>query len=103
MVRPVVLERATTVAWLDYSRARVMPRVIRRSVSRAVTRRELWNGNRENPREWVRAEHPIRYSWANHARKRADYEARFLGPEYAHLEVLRFRTPREATAWLHKI
>src|SRR5207249_5085245 len=52
-VRDLVLARATTVAWLDYSRARIMTQVIRRSVSRAITRRELWNGNREDPRGWV--------------------------------------------------
>ena len=32
VVRPIVLERATTVAWLDYSRPRCMQQVIRRSV-----------------------------------------------------------------------
>jgi hypothetical protein len=51
-------------------------------------------------REWLSADHPIRYSWEQHHRKRADYEARFNGSEYAHLEVVRFRTPRAAQSWL---
>ena len=38
VVRPIVLERATTVVWLDYSRPRVMQQVIRRSVERASRR-----------------------------------------------------------------
>jgi len=103
VVRPIVLERATTVVWLDYSRPRVMQQVVRRSLSRAITRRELWNGNREDPRDWVKADHPIRWAWTHHARKRVEYETRFRDPQYARLDVLRFRTPREAHAWLREI
>jgi len=100
VVRPIVLERATTVAWLDYSRPWVMQQVIRRSIGRAVTRRELWNGNRERVREWIRADHPIRWAWAQHARKRVEYQTRLREPQYQHIELLRFRTPRAARVWL---
>ena len=103
VVRPIVLERATTVVWLDYSRPRVMQQVIRRSLARGVTRRELWNGNREHPRDWVRADHPIRWSWSHHERKRREYEARFELPEYAHLDVRRFCVPDDARAWLDSL
>ena len=72
-VRPIVLGRATTVVWLDYSRPRVMQQVIRRSVGRGITRQELWNGNREDPRTWLDADHPIRWAWTHHARKRVEY------------------------------
>ncbi len=103
VVRPIVLERATTVVWLDYSRARVMQQVIRRSTARGVTRRELWNGNREHPRDWVKFDHPIRWSWSNHARARLEFAARYRESQYAHLDVHRFRTPRETQAWLETL
>jgi adenylate kinase family enzyme len=103
VVRPIVLERATTVVWLDYSRARVMQQVIRRSVGRGITKRELWNGNREDPRDWVKADHPIRWAWSNHARKRVEYAERYRESQYAHLDVHRFRTPRETQAWLEAL
>ena len=96
-----MLERATTVVWLDYSRPRMMQQVIRRSVGRAITRRELWNGNREDALEWFKADHPIRWAWSQHARKRVEYEARFLDPRYDHIDVRRFRRPAAARAWLH--
>jgi adenylate kinase family enzyme len=102
-VRPIVLERATTVVWLDYSRPRVMQQVIRRSVARAVTRRELWNGNREDAREWIKADHPIRWAWSQHGRKRAEYDARLREPHYGHLDVQRFQTPSVAGSWLRSI
>jgi len=100
VVRPLVLQRATTVVWLDYSRSRVMTRVIRRSATRLVTREELWNGNREQLRSWIDPEHPIRWSWSHHHRKRAEYASRFAEPQYRHLDVRRFRTPRDASEWL---
>ena len=103
VVRPIVLERATTVVWLDYSRPWVMQQVIRRSVSRAITRRELWNGNREDAREWIKPDHPIRWAWSQHSRKRAEYEARFREPQYERIDVRRFRTPRATRAWLQSL
>ena len=103
VVRPIVLERATHVAWLDYSRPRVMQQVIRRSVSRAITRRELWNGNKENALEWLNPEHPIRWAWSTHGRRRHEYEARFRDPQYAHVDVSRFPTPGAARAWLDAV
>jgi adenylate kinase family enzyme len=102
-VRPIVLERATAVAWLDYSRPRVMQQVSRRSVGRTITRRELWNGNREDVLNWFKPDHPIRWAWAQHGRKRAEYEARLTEPQYRRLEVLRFATPRATRAWLRGV
>ena len=103
VVRPIVLERATTVVWLDYSRPRVMQQVIRRSVARAITRRELWNGNRERASEWIRADHPICWAWSQHGRKRIEYEARLRDSEHRHVDTHRFRTPRAARTWLETI
>jgi hypothetical protein len=80
-----------------------MQQVIRRSVSRTVTRRELWNGNREDARTWLEPDHPIRWAWAQHGRKRDEYAARLTEPQYQALDVHRFRTPSEARAWLESI
>jgi hypothetical protein len=103
VVRPIVLARATTVVWLDYSRARVMTRVTRRSVARAVTRRELWNGNKEDFRNFLEPDHPIRWAWSQHGRKRVEYAARLEQPEYADLDVNRFQSPRRAEDWLQSV
>ncbi len=46
-VRDLVWERADTVVWLDLPRRVVMRRVAIRTIRRALTREELWNGNRE--------------------------------------------------------
>jgi adenylate kinase family enzyme len=79
--------RADTVVWLDLPRHVVMSRVVRRSVCRAVTHKELWNGNRENWREWLDPDHPMRWAWSQFERKRAqvlDYAER-----HPHINLIR--------------
>src|SRR5688572_19828588 len=63
VVLPHVLARATDVVMLDYDRAVVMRRVMWRSFSRWLLRRELWpgTGNRERLRMWLEPDHPIRW------------------------------------------
>ena len=99
-VRDVLWPRATTLVWLDYPRRVVMGRVVRRSLVRVVTRRELWNGNRSDWRRWGDPDHPIRWAWRTHAANRAKYEALVVLPEWSHLEVVRLRQPGEAKALL---
>ena len=103
VVRPIVLDRATTVVWLDYSRQRVMARVIRRSAVRAVTRTELWNGNREAMRSWIDPDHPIRATWSHFRRHRVEYAQRLSQPQYQRIELQRFQSPRVAKMWLDAV
>jgi adenylate kinase family enzyme len=65
-VRPIVGARADTVVWLDPPRRTVMRQVIWRTLRRAVTRQELWNGNRETLRNfltWVPEDSVISWAW----------------------------------------
>lgn len=97
-VRPLVLERATHLVWLDYSRTVVMGRVLRRSFSRAWTGEELWpgTGNREHFSRWLDKEHPIRWAWDTYAGRRKHYEELFADPALDQMERIRLQDPREA-------
>ncbi len=97
--------RATHLVWLDHERRVIMARVIRRSLVRAVDRRELWpgTGNRERFASWFRASHPIRWAWSTWRRRRIEAEARLRDPRFAHLKVLRLRHPREAKTVLERL
>jgi hypothetical protein len=99
-VRDLLWPQATTLVWLDYPRAVVMSRVVRRSVVRVVTRRELWNGNRSDWRRWGDPDHPIRWALSTHAANRSKYETLLALPEWSHLEVVRLRRPADAKALL---
>ena len=103
LVRESVWQRATHLVWLDYDRAVVMYRVIRRSLVRAILRTELWAGNRERWLHMLRPSHPIRWAWNTWARRRQEYEERIGLCDYAHLVVLRLRRAREAEELLRKL
>jgi adenylate kinase family enzyme len=100
-VRDLLLERATTVVWLDFPRRLVMRRVIRRSVRRLMTRQELWNGNRARWRSLFGPDHAVRRTWSDHHRRRAELTACLA--EHADLVVHRFAAPSAAREWLDAV
>jgi adenylate kinase family enzyme len=97
-----VLDRADTLVHLDPPLVTAFSRVLRRTTSRALLRRELWNGNRES----VRLMFTPRYSmplWVlkqhGHFRRRI----REIAALHPHLTVVTLRTRRDADAWLQSI
>lgn len=93
-----------TYVWLDYPRRVVFPRVVRRTLGRAVLRRELWNGNRES---WTSLLKPdprqniLLWSWTQHHGYRHSYEETSAADPRA--SWVRLRTPRDAEHWLSSI
>ncbi|GAB3029325.1 hypothetical protein GCM10011376_14620 [Nocardioides flavus (ex Wang et al. 2016)] len=94
----LVLPRAQLVVGLDYPRWLSLARLVRRTVSGAVTREPRCNGNVETWRGVVARDSIIRWHFHSFARKRARMRAWAASPEGP--EVLMFRRPRELEAWL---
>ncbi|MGP3690248.1 adenylate kinase [Streptomyces sp. IBSNAI002] len=99
-VRDLLWERADTVIWLDYRKSVVMPRVLRRSLRRTVTREVLFGGNRESWAGWLSREHPVWWAWSQHGARHREVERRVRDPRFAPLGTLRFTHPDETAAWL---
>jgi adenylate kinase family enzyme len=102
-VRPVVWGRADTVVWLDPPRRTVMRQVIWRTLRRAVTRQELWNGNREPVRNFFRLdpeESVISWAWHSHAKYRTRYGAAAADPANAGLAFIRLASRRDVARFL---
>lgn len=102
LVRDVLWRRATHLVWLDYERSVIMRRVIVRSLSRVLTRTELWPGTGNRERWWflLQASHPIRWAWNTWLRLRMETEERLARPDFAHLVVFRLRHPRQTSGIL---
>jgi len=47
VVRDIIWRRAEIIVWLDYPLHIIFWRLLTRTIRRAVTQEELWNGNRE--------------------------------------------------------
>jgi adenylate kinase family enzyme len=101
--RPLLLERAELVVWLDLPRWLSLWQVVRRTVRRRRRREVLWNGNVEPPlwRILVDEEHIIRWAWTSWPRvaERIE-EVRRSRPD---LHVVRLRSRREVRAWLRSV
>jgi adenylate kinase family enzyme len=102
-VRELIWSRATHLVWLDYDRPVIMVRVIKRSIARAVDRTELWAGNKEDWRHWLRPSHPIRWAWATWRRRRAEIEELLRRDDYRHLVAFRVRRPGDAAAVVEEL
>lgn len=105
-VRPLVWARADTVVWLDPPRWVAMRRVAWRSLSRGVTRRELWNGNRESLRNLLSRDperNIVLWAWRKYASNRTLFRAAGEDPAFAHLTFVRIGGADDARRLLASI
>jgi adenylate kinase family enzyme len=100
VVRPLLLERADLLVWLDLPRSVVMRQVVRRTVRRRLRREVLWNGNQEPPFRTIFSdpEHIVRWAWTTH--HRTPERVREILTERPDLVVVRLRSRDEARRWL---
>ena len=94
VVGDITMARATQVVWVDPPKHVVMAQVVRRSISRAVLRTELWNGNREQWHFMFRSDHPIRWAWVTHDERQRDFERAMTS------NWVRLRSRHEIARWL---
>jgi adenylate kinase family enzyme len=100
-VQDLVWQRADTVVWLDPPRHRVMRQIIGRTLRRALTRAELWNGNREEWSSIFRADPSksiIVWAWKGHRVVRERYCSAQADPANAHLTFIRLRSANDVAA-----
>jgi adenylate kinase family enzyme len=100
-VRPVLLEHADTLVWLDHPKHVVLRRVAVRTVVRRLRGQVLWNGNVEPPLRTVFTDrqHLLRWAWKSHGRTRARVSAVLAGEHGARVTVVRLRGQREVDMW----
>jgi adenylate kinase family enzyme len=101
-----VWKRADTVVWLDLPRRTIMRQVIVRTVRRAVTREELWNGNREPLTNFTSLDplkNVIVWAWVKHDDFIERYASAMADPRWRHLRFIRLRSHANADLWLRSV
>jgi adenylate kinase family enzyme len=101
-----VWSKADTVVWLDLPRRTVMRQVIGRTVRRALTREELWNGNREPLSNFTSldpATNVIVWAWIKHDEFSARYATAMADPRWRHLNFVQLRSHADADRWLKSV
>lgn len=95
----VVLERAELVVWLDLPLRVWLPRLLRRTLRRALRHEEFLNGNRETLRSALLSRDSLLlYALRSHFRRRRSYPHAL-----SRFPVLRLRTPGEVERFLRDL
>jgi len=102
--RPITWPRADTIVWLDYSFPRVFLQLLRRTIHRAATGDELWDGCRESFRvSFLSRDSILIWCLKTYWRRRRNYPKLLTLPEHAHLRFVRLASPRKAREWLDSV
>ena len=98
----LVLNRADTVVWLDQPLPLVIFRLTRRAIRDIVSKRDLFNGNRQTWRfAFFMRDSLVSYAIKSHFRRRRVWPEFFAGQR--NLEVVRLRSAREVSRWLSSL
>jgi adenylate kinase family enzyme len=103
VVRDLLWQRADTLLWLDYPLWLIYWRLAPRTLRRGLRRELLWGNNRERLWEQFFSRDSL-FLWVlqTYWRRRREFPALLRQPDYAHLRVVRLRTPRHTEAWLRR-
>lgn len=101
-VQHMIWEKADAVIWLDYPMRILFWRLLKRTLRRAVTQEELWNGNREtfwrHLKLWSQ-DSLFHWLFKTYWRRKREFPVLLSLPGYDHLKVYRFKHPSELETW----
>lgn len=100
----VTWPRAETMIWLDFRLPLVLRRVLKRSWRRWRDKELLWGTNYE--RFWTQLYHRdslLHYAIKTHRMHRRWWLGMMTDPQWAHLDFVRLRSPRETERWLASV
>ena len=101
VVRDIVWGRANAMVWLDYPLPVILIRLLKRTVRRALTHEELWNGNRERfDTAFLSRDSLFLWALKTYRRRRREYPVLFNEPQYNHLLVVRLCSPKATKEWV---
>jgi len=102
-VRPLLLERAELLVWLDIPTWQTMYQVTSRTLLRRLQQTELWNGNIEPPLYafFSDPEHVVRLAWLGRHKLRQQLPQ--VLRQYPTLTQIRLRSHADAAYWLKSL
>lgn len=102
VARDIVWARADTIIWLDYALPVIMTRLVRRTARRVFLGELCCNGNRETLQGTLSRDSILLWALTTYRRRRLQYPELLARPQFAHLRVFHFQSPRKADVWLHQ-
>ncbi len=103
-VKDLTWGSVNTVIWLDYSRVVVMWRVIKRTITRIVTKEELWSGNRETfYNSFLAKDAIVFWAWNTYRKRKEQYSLMIKENPYKNKEFIVFKNPRMTREYLETL
>jgi len=97
----LVLRQADTLVWLDQPLPLVLRRLVKRAVRDIVTKRDLFNGNRQTWRfAFFTRDSLVSFAVKRHFKQRRVWPAAL--ESHPNLQIVRLRSPREVDGWLER-
>lgn len=103
MVKPVVMPLADTIVWLRPAFLPTYWRLLRRTITRAWRREELWNTNRESFRLSFLSRDSILLLGITHWRAHQRNALRYFAEIDHHARIIQLRNDREVERWLRMV
>jgi adenylate kinase family enzyme len=103
-VRDLVWPRASCVIWLNYSFPLILSRALRRTVRRAISREELFSGNKESFRmSFFSRDSILLWVITTHWDRQHRYDELQRSGTYPHLRWFEFKTSSQAEQFLKSL
>jgi adenylate kinase family enzyme len=99
-VQDLIWIRAQLLVWLDFPLRVVLWRLLRRTFLRLLTGEVFASGTREQLSRILGKRSIFIWAIRSHRRRRRLYEELLATPRYAHLQVVRLRSPSAVEDWL---
>ena len=100
-VRDLIWNQATMLIWLDFSFRVVFSRAWRRTMRRVFTRERIYADNRESLRQaFLSRESILWWVISTFRGRRREIHDLLKREEHSHLQVIRFRRPTDAEAFI---
>jgi adenylate kinase family enzyme len=94
--------RAQVLVWIDFGLPTVLWRLLRRTFRRFM-KREEFHSNREQFSRMFSRKSIIIWAIRSHGPRRRNYEQLLTLPRYAHLQVVRLRSPAAVRDWVAEL
>ncbi|MCS5567238.1 MAG: adenylate kinase [Pseudomonadales bacterium] len=102
--RQIKWSQVQTVVWLDLPLYLVFSRVLVRTLTRSLTGKELWAGNKETFRKtFLSRDSIILWSLTTHAKNRKRYATLSDNDRYRHIRFIRLRSTKEVDEFVNNL
>lgn len=96
-------KKADTLIWLDYGFLTTLGRLLVRTKHRIIDGKPICNGNYETLRQLLSRDSIVLWLFRSYWRRKREIPFLIRRPEFSHMNVLVFRRPGEADAFLKTV